>query len=173
MVADDAFPNRGIAPRLLYLTIGPLFFKRRRMKSSDRTTPFEMVIRVEPADIDVLGHVNNIVYLRWVQDIAVAHWRAVASAEHRAELHWMVIRHEIDYKRAAVLDDEILVRTWIGAAEGLRFERLTEMYRDNERDLLARARTLWCPIDAKTGRPRRVPPEVRSQFSADPPDQTP
>jgi acyl-CoA thioester hydrolase len=62
--------------------------------------------------------------------------------------------------------DEIVVRTWVGAAEGLRFERHTEVLRHADRKILARARTLWCPIDARTLRPRRVPAEVREQFSA-------
>jgi acyl-CoA thioester hydrolase len=127
--------------------------------------PFEQAVRVEPADIDALGHVNNTVYLRWVQDVAVAHWRAAAAPEHQAELSWLVVRHEIDYKHPAVLGDEIVVRTWVGAAEGLRFERHTEVLRHADRKLLARARTLWCPIDARTLRPCRVPADVREQFS--------
>ena len=72
---------------------------------------FEINIPVEPADIDVLGHVNNVVYLRWVQDIAVAHRSAVASATDQAKLRWIVVRHEIDYKQAARLGDVILART--------------------------------------------------------------
>ncbi|MGP8243941.1 MAG: acyl-CoA thioesterase [Bryobacteraceae bacterium] len=54
--------------------------------------PFELTIPVEPADIDALGHVNNVAYLRWVQDAAVAHWRAIASAEDQARLLWVVVR---------------------------------------------------------------------------------
>jgi acyl-CoA thioester hydrolase len=125
-----------------------------------------MVISVEAGDIDVLGHVNNIVYLRWIQDIAVAHWCAAAAAEHQAAFVWIVMRHEVDYKHPAVLGDDILVRTWVGAADGLRFERFTEMLRHGDRKLLAQARTLWCPIDRQTKRPRRVPAEVHQQFSA-------
>jgi acyl-CoA thioester hydrolase len=126
---------------------------------------FDQVIRVEAADIDVLGHVNNIVYLRWVQDIAVAHWRAVAAAEHQAELAWLVVRHEIDYKHPALLGEEVLLRTWVGKAEGLRFERHTEVIRHADGRLLARARTVWCPVDTRTGRLRRVPDAVRAQFA--------
>ncbi len=128
--------------------------------------PFEQTVRVEAADIDRLGHVNNTVYLRWVQDVAAAHWRAIAAPEHQAELAWVVIRHEIDYKHQAVLGDGVVLRTWVGAAEGLRFERHTEILRDGDRKVLAQARTVWCPVDARTGRPRRVPAEVRELFSA-------
>jgi acyl-CoA thioester hydrolase len=128
--------------------------------------PFEHAIRVEASDIDVLGHVNNAVYLRWVQDVAAAHWNTLAAPEHRAELAWVVLRHEIDYAHPAVRDDAIVLRTWVGEAEGLRFERHTEILRAADRRLLARARTVWCPVDFRTGRPRRVPAEVRERFSA-------
>src|SRR5262245_53552344 len=128
-------------------------------------TTFELNVRAEPADIDRLGHVNNIVYLRWVQDIAIAHWRTLASLEHQEQIVWMALRHEIDYKSQAVLGDDILVRTWVGAADGLRFERFTEMLRGGDKKLLAQAKTIWCPIDPKSGRPKRVPQEIRLLFS--------
>jgi len=128
-------------------------------------TAYELIVRAEAADIDRLGHVNNIVYLRWVQDVAVAHWQSLASPEHQAEILWMALRHEIDYKGQAVEGDEIVVRTWIGTAEGLRFERFTEMLRSGDRKLLVQAKTVWCPIDPKAGRPKRVPAEVYRLFS--------
>ena len=132
---------------------------------SEAPDPFELPIRVEPADIDELGHVNNVTYVRWVQDVAVAHWRAVAPATERARLLLVVLRHEIDSKQAAVLGDDIVARTWVGAATRVRFERHTEILRAGDRGLLARARTLWCPIDAGTRRPTPVTAEVRSRFS--------
>lgn len=127
---------------------------------------FQLVVRVGEADIDALGHVNNVVYLRWVQDVAAAHWRALAPEDEQVGLVWVVTRHEIDYKSAAVLGDEVAVRTWVGEAEGLRFDRHTEVLRKADGKLLARARTVWCPIDAATGRPRRVSPTVRELFSS-------
>ncbi len=130
---------------------------------------FELPIVVEPADIDELGHVNNVTYLRWVQDAAVAHWRARAPAADQAKLFWVVVRHEIDYKQAAYLGDEIVARTWVGAASRIKFERHTEVLRASDGRLLARARTLWCPIDAQTGKPASVSPEVRASFSVDAP----
>ena len=137
------------------------------MRPMDSTTAYELVVRAEAADIDRLGHVNNIVYLRWVQDVAVAHWQTLASPEHQAEIVWMALRHEIDYKGQAVEGDEILVRTWIGAAEGLRFERFTEMVRASDKKVIVQAKTIWCPIDPKSGRPKRVPAEIYRLFSKD------
>lgn len=127
---------------------------------------FELPVVVQPPDIDELGHVNNVVYLRWTQDAAVAHWQAAASPSAQTALVWVVLRHEIDYKYPARLDDRILVRTWVGAASRFRFERYTEIVRAVDGRLLARVRTLWCPLDRQTGRPAKVGPEVRSRFAA-------
>ena len=127
--------------------------------------PFDMPLRVDPSDIDELGHVNNIVYLRWVQDVAKAHWFSAAPAEDQAGLVWMVVRHEIDYLSPAGPGDELTLRTWVGAAAGLRFDRHTEILRANDRKLLAKAKTVWVPIDQATGRPKRVSDRVRKMFS--------
>jgi acyl-CoA thioester hydrolase len=126
---------------------------------------FEMIIPVLPGDIDEQNHVNNTVYLRWVQDIATAHWRAVASPKAQQTIGWVVLRHEIDYKGPATLGDEVVLRTWVGKATRLTFERFTEVRRNRDGRLLSEARTLWCPIDMQSGRPVRVSEEVRSQFS--------
>ena len=129
------------------------------------TTPFETSVAVMPEDIDEQNHVNNTVYLRWVQEVATAHWQAIASSEAQGEIAWVVLRHEIDYKAPAFLDDEIVLRTWVGKATRLTFERFTEILRRRDGQLLSKARTLWCPINAQTGRPVRVPLEVREKFS--------
>ena len=136
------------------------------MTGLSAVTAFELAVNVASTDIDELGHVNNTVYLRWVQDAATAHWEAVASVEMQAAIVWVVLRHEIDYKTAARPDDEVLLRTWVGKASRLTFERFTEIVRRTDRQLLAHARTLWCPVNPATNRPTRVPPELRAQFSA-------
>lgn len=128
---------------------------------------FELLVSVAPGDIDELGHVNNAVYLRWIQDVATAHWHAVASSTAHATIAWVVLRHEIDYKTPALPGDEVLLRTWVGHATRVTFERFTEIVRANDQVQLSSARTVWCPINRKTGRPARVTAEVRAQFSAD------
>ncbi len=125
----------------------------------------ELKVTVAPNDIDGLGHVNNTVYLRWVQEVAIAHWEAVVAAEHQAAIVWVVVRHEIDYKKPARAGDQILLRTWVGKATRLTFERFTEIVRAADGQLLVQARTLWCPVDPENLRPKRVPPELRAQFS--------
>jgi len=135
------------------------------MPPDSTTERFEVSIPVQAADIDQLGHVNNVVYLRWVQEAAVAHWRAAATVTQQAAVAWVVIRHEIDYKRAARMGEDVIARTWVGTASTHAFERHTEIVRATDRSLLARARTLWCPIDMRSGRPIRVDHEVRERFS--------
>ena len=132
---------------------------------SEDTARFELPIHVQEADIDELGHVNNVTYVRWVQDAAVAHWTSAAPAAEQARLFWIVLRHEIDYRQAAHLGDEIVARTWVGTATRLRFERHTEILRAQDGCLLARALTIWCPIDAATRKPTPVTAELRSRFS--------
>lgn len=129
------------------------------------STPFETTVSVKPGDIDGQNHVNNTVYLRWVQEVATAHWQTIAASEAQEGIGWVVLRHEIDYKAPACMGDEVVLRTWVGKATRLTFERFTEMFRSSDGQLLSKARTLWCPINAQTGRPVRVSPEVRKQFS--------
>lgn len=143
-----------------------------KFESVGQKTPgpaaFEMEVGVASGDIDRLGHVNNTVYLRWVQEVAVAHWSMLATPQQQREIVWLVLRHEIDYRQPALLGNQIILRTWVGRAEGLRFERLTQVLRSPDRVLLAQARTLWCPVDPRTGRPRRLPPDLRRAVSWEP-----
>ncbi|MGI8821061.1 MAG: acyl-CoA thioesterase [Chthoniobacterales bacterium] len=136
------------------------------MHATSAADAFELSIAVLPADIDEQKHVNNTVYLRWVQEIAIAHWRALATAEAQEQIRWVVLRHEIDYKLATLLGDEVVLRTWVGTATRLTFERHTEIRRRADGALFVKARTLWCPVHAENGRPTRVSAEVRAQFSA-------
>ena len=124
-----------------------------------------MTLAVQPGDSDRQNHVNNTVYVRWIQEVATAHWNATAPVPARDEIGWVVVRHEIDYKSPAALGDEIVLRTWVGQATRATFERFVEVLRRNDRKLLAQARTLWVPINPDTGKPIRVPPEVRERFS--------
>src|SRR5213082_2423976 len=100
-----------------------------------------MTLAAKTADIDEQNHVNNTVYLRWVQEVATAHWKSLASIEAQNAIGWIVLRHEIDYKNAASLGDEIVLRTWVGEASRLKFERWTEIRRRENGQLLAQART--------------------------------
>lgn len=123
---------------------------------------FRLPIAVMAPDIDELNHVNNVVYLRWVQDAASAHWDSMAPEELRARCSWVVLRHEIDYHSPALPGDAIEAFTWIDQAEGPRQKRYVSIRRTGHSKALASACTTWCLLDSKTGRPTRVSQEISS-----------
>ena len=138
------------------------------MSTDPSTQRYEIQLDVRPEDIDELGHVNNVVYLRWVQEAAVAHWFAAATPQEKAGTLWVVVRHEIDYKHPARPGDRILARTWVGESTRRTFDRHTEIRRLDGDVLLARARTVWVPIAPATGRPILVDEGLRRRFSTGP-----
>ena len=129
-------------------------------------TPFEKKITATPADIDELGHVNNAAWVRWIQDMATAHWRALAPQAQVDAYFWVVTRHEIDYLRAVGPGETVTARTWVGEApKGARFDRHVEFVGADGK-VRVRAKTTWAIIDRASGRAVRVPPEVAAPFRA-------
>ncbi|SOB86470.1 acyl-CoA thioester hydrolase [Sphingomonas guangdongensis] len=127
-------------------------------------TPFQQRFTATPADIDELGHVNNAVWVRWIQDIAVAHWAAVAPADHVAAYVWVVTRHEIDYRGNLVAGESVAAETWVGdAPRGARFDRHVRFTGDDGR-VKVEARTTWAMLERATGRLMRVTPEIAAPF---------
>ncbi|UXE67645.1 MAG: acyl-CoA thioesterase [Chryseotalea sp. WA131a] len=118
------------------------------------TDPFTFSILVQPSDIDELNHVNNVVYVRWVQEVAVAHWNTMASEQLKNEVAWMLHRHEIDYKNQSFLGDTITGYTWVGEAKGATFERFVKLMRGDVE--LTFSRMVWVMLDAKTLKPKRI-----------------
>jgi acyl-CoA thioester hydrolase len=125
---------------------------------------FEKKITVMENDIDLYRHVNNTVYLRWVQDVSTDHWVARATEEQQRNIGWVVVRHEIDYLSPALLGDEITGWTWIGDTRRTLCERFVEFQRDSEQKIIARSRTLWCPIDMQTFRAKPVSEDIYNCF---------
>jgi len=125
---------------------------------------FEITLKAGPEHIDVLGHVNNAVWVQWMEQVAVAHWDAVAAPAHKDAYFWVVVRHEIDYLRAAHEGDRLTARTWAGEKpQGARYDRHIEFIAEDGK-LCVRARSSWAIIDKAAGRPIRVPPEVVAPF---------
>ena len=117
-----------------------------------------------PDDIDANGHVNNVVYVRWIQDMATSHWNARQPAEEQARWAWIVLRHEIDYRRALMPGETASARTWVAETpEGPRFDRFVRID-GPDGAMCAQARTVWCMIDQATGRPKRVTPDIVARF---------
>ncbi|SFS12651.1 acyl-CoA thioesterase [Sphingomonas jatrophae] len=129
-------------------------------------TPFELTLTAGPADIDILGHVNNAVWVRWMEEVATAHWHALAYPAHVEAYVWVVTRHEIDYLRALGPGGTVTARTWVpDPPQGARMDRLMEFVGEGGR-IHVKARTTWAIVDKASGRPLRVPPHVVAPFSA-------
>ncbi|WP_395619968.1 acyl-CoA thioesterase [Sphingorhabdus sp.] len=127
-------------------------------------TPFIHSFTAAPSDIDELGHVNNAVWVRWIQDMATSHWQAVASPEHIAAYYWVVTRHEIDYRGNIAAGESVTARTWIESEpKGAQFDRRVDFV-DTNGKVIVRANTTWAMIDKVTGRLVRVRPEVSAPF---------
>ena len=124
---------------------------------------FAITVTAASGDIDELGHVNNAVYLKWIQDVATAHWSAVAAPEHLAAFVWVVTRHEIDYLRQTLEDETLTLTTWVGEPKGARFARHVEIS-GPAGDVRVKAITTWAIIDKATGRLTRVRPEIAAPF---------
>jgi len=122
---------------------------------------------VAQADIDSQGHVNNLRYLQWMQDAAVAHTTAQGWPMQRyaeAGMGWVVRSHTITYKRPAFLGETITVCTWISGFSQRSSPRRYLFWRAADKTVLAEAETLWVFVDRKTGRPIKVPDELRAAF---------
>lgn len=125
---------------------------------------FTRIITAQDSDIDELGHVNNAVWVRWIQEVAVAHWRALASAEDQARYIWVVTRHEIDYRGNVKAGETVTAETWVAEPpQGARFDRLMRFTGADGR-VKVEARTTWALLDAETGRLLRVPAALATLF---------
>lgn len=128
------------------------------------TAQFTQRFTAGPEHIDVLGHVNNAVWVQWMEALSVAHWEAVAPAAHRDAYFWVVTRHEIDYRGNIREGESVLAETFIpDPPNGARFDRRVD-FRNAAGKVVVSARTTWAMIDKATGRPGRVTPEIAAPF---------
>jgi acyl-CoA thioester hydrolase len=117
-------------------------------------TVFQTNYSVEASHIDELNHVNNVVYLQWIQDISNLHWTQLKKGVDTAAYAWVVIRHEIDYAGQALLGDAIVAKTWVGKTGGIRSIRHVEFYKENK--LIVKAQTTFCLVNSKNFKPTRI-----------------
>ena len=126
---------------------------------------FTFPITATAADIDELGHVSNVVYLRWVMDVAMAHSLALGWGHPEYRAHgavFVVRRHEIDYLAQVTAGQQIIGTTWIASWKAASCIRMTELVRDGQP--VARASTLWAFMSLTSGRPTRIPDEIVTLF---------
>lgn len=127
---------------------------------------YEVPLDVRPEHIDENNHVNNVVYVGWLQDVGTAHWNARFDEETRAKWSWVALRHEIDYLRPIAPDAVgIRARTWVGDPQGPRFNRYVRI-EDAEGRVCAQGVSEWCLVDAATMRPSRIQGDMIAPFAA-------
>ena len=115
-------------------------------------------------DLDDLNHVNNVIYVQWIQDIAKEHWEVRATDKLKKKFIWVVIRHEIDYKKQAFLGDEILIETYVGETTFVTSERFVNIKNATSGEILVAAKSMWCLLDAKSKRPTKITEDLRTVF---------
>ena len=129
--------------------------------------PYDLAIAAEPADIDGLGHVSILVYLRWVQEVAIAHSTALGwdgPAYQTLGASWVVRRHEIDYVVPVLEGERVRVTTWVESVKGASSMRRTRMTRIADGAVVCRASTTWAFVDLARGRLTKIPDDLRAAF---------
>lgn len=129
---------------------------------SSKLTMFRHPVAIAPSDIDHMGHVNNSVYLRWVQEAVVDYWESVAPADAVARHLWVALKHEITYLRPTFLDDVVVAEVFAEKVQGARAMFSTVVRRGEE--VLAQVKSSWCCLDAVTQRPARLARNVVERF---------
>ena len=134
---------------------------------------FEYEIAVRPEDIDIVGHVNNVVYVKWMQDAAVAHSAALGWPFRRYQelgAGWVARLHQIEYLQPAMPGDRVVIKTWVADMKRVTSTRRYRMVRfegENRKEvLLAVAHTQWAFIDFAKRLPRRIPEEMLTAFKS-------
>lgn len=128
---------------------------------------FDQTYTVQASDLDVLGHVNNVVYVQWMQQIALAHCEALGlGLQQYLELkHAMVaVEHHVQYRKAALADDVLVFRTWIDDINALYVSRQYAFYRPLDQQVIFTAQTKWACVEIATGRPKRLSPSFTQAY---------
>ena len=126
---------------------------------------FEKLITATKDDLDELNHVNNVRYVQWVNDIAKEHWLQEATPKMLENYIWVVLKHCIEYKNPAFLNEIIKLRTYVSFSEGVTSTRVVEFYNNNNNKLLAKSEINFCLINAQNSRPIRIPQDISQLFS--------
>ena len=130
-----------------------------------KNSRYSTTIKVTAEHLDDVQHVNNVIYVQWMQDIASMHWNAFASDKLKDQVLWMIKRHEVDYYNQAFLNDELLMTTWTGEYTNVTWKRHYEIIRPADNKKIITAASVWIPLDRTTQRPRRIDDELINMFA--------
>jgi acyl-CoA thioester hydrolase len=138
---------------------------RPTLQPRDDREVFTVPLTILPEHIDANGHVNNVVYVGWLQEAGTAHWNARFDEDTRAKWSWVALRHEIDYLRGLQPDSTAVARTWVGDPQGPRFNRYVRI-EDGDGRVCAQGVSEWCLVEASTLKPQRIPATMLPTFEA-------
>jgi acyl-CoA thioester hydrolase len=132
------------------------------------SSTFSKHFLIPESAIDENGHVNNVAYVQWMQDIAVEHYSSIGGViAQGSAATWVVREHKIEYLLPAFAGEEIEVKTWVENIRRVRSLRKYEFIRNSDGKVLVRGETDWVFVDIKTGRPLAIPEEVSRVFMID------
>ncbi len=120
---------------------------------------------MQPQHLDEVQHVNNVIYVQWMQDIAAEHWNTFVSEKLKNEVLWMIKRHEVDYFNQAFLGDELQMETWTGDYTNVTWKRHYGIIRPADNKKIISAASVWIPLDRKTQRPKKIDEEMINMFA--------
>lgn len=130
------------------------------------STIFVKIITIPSSAIDGNGHVNNVVYVQWMQDIALEHYTSIGGIEAQGpDATWVIRKHSVEYLLPAFEGEEIEVRTWVEDMRKVRSLRMYEFVRISDGKVLVKGETDWVFMDVKTGRVKAIPADVENIFS--------
>lgn len=132
------------------------------MKTVKETYAENIIVPAEA--IDSLGHVNNVIYLEWVQRISQQHWQKVVPFEERQKMLWVVLNHYIEYRNPAFEGEELLIETWVEQMQGVKSERHVRIIRKEDEKVIVQVKTMWCLIDSVSKKPKRIEPKLAQKF---------
>lgn len=125
---------------------------------------FEQKLKVENSHLDEQNHVNNVQYVQWVQDVAKAHWESRAPEEFQKKYFWIVVRHEIDYKQQAFLNEEILLQTYVSETSHVKSLRHVIIKNAKTEKVLVEAKTTWALMEKESQKPSKIAEELKKIF---------
>lgn len=125
---------------------------------------FSYELTVLPEHLDATGHVNNVVYVQFLQDIAHKHWNSIEEADIEKSQIWVVRKHEIEYLAQAFLHDRLLIRTWTGNHTAVTWNRHCEILRIKDNKKIISSVSAWVLVDKLTNKPQRIKEALLHRF---------
>ncbi len=121
-------------------------------------------VSVQSSVIDHFNHVNNLAYVKWALEISKEHWNKFTTSEIQNTYGWMIMQHELTYKKQAVLNDKLVINTHIQSYSTATSERKTEIIHEDTGQIIFQSLAKWCFVKLDTQKPARIPSDIIQRF---------